>query len=137
MRSQCRLWSALQVVQPMTYMIPGRLAGANEMDAAASLHRYHRSTLKRKETRRCAQAAIAGGVPQITKPIKIHFLWVEPNKKRDLDNIRYGAKMVLDGLRECGRLPNDGWGWVVGMSDAWAVDKQNPRVEVSIETEAA
>lgn len=77
-------------------------------------------------------AAIAGGVQAIKRPIQVHFHWVEPNQRRDLDNVRFGAKYILDGLRECGRLPNDGWAWVKGMSDTFSVDKDNPRIEVSI-----
>ena len=88
--------------------------------------------MKAQETRRCAQAAIVGGVRPIKTPITIHFHWIEPNTRRDLDNIRFGAKYILDGLQESGRLPNDGWDWVRGMSDTFSVDKDNPRIEVSI-----
>jgi len=116
----------------MTYVIQGRLAGANEVISAMNAHRYAGSTLKKKETVRCAMAAIAGSVPRFKKPVILHFRWIEPNHKRDLDNIRYGAKFILDGLRECGKLPNDGWGWVTGMSDEWAVDKEKPRIEITI-----
>ena len=88
--------------------------------------------MKRQETSRCAQAAVYGGVRPIKTPITIHFHWIEPNTRRDLDNIRFGAKYILDGLQEAGRLPDDGWDWVRGMSDTFSVDKDNPRVEVTI-----
>lgn len=116
----------------MTFTIAGRLAGANEAIGAASYNRYASGALKRKETRRCALAAIAGRVPKITAPIKIHYHWFEPHRKRDKSNIRWGAKYIEDGLQECGKLPNDSWKWVVGMSDEWSVDPVNPRIEVTI-----
>lgn len=115
-----------------TFTIAGRLPGANEAIGMASHNRYASGTLKRKETRRCALAAIAEGLPKIMKPVKIHFKWIEPNRKRDIDNVRFGAKYIMDGLQESGKLPNDSWLWVVSMSDEWAVDRVNPRIEVTI-----
>ena len=117
----------------MIFTIQGRLTGANEAIGAASRNKYASGHIKRVETKRCALAAITGGVPKFETPVKLHFHWIEPNKRRDLDNIRFGAKYILDGLRECGKLPNDGWAWVTGMSDSWSVDKQNPRIEVTIQ----
>lgn len=117
----------------MTYTIPGRLGGANEAINAARGNKYAGAAMKRSETRRCAQAAIVGGVRTIQKAIFIHFHWFEPTTRRDLDNIRFGAKYIMDGLVESGRLPNDGWQWVKGMSDTFSVDPKNPRIEVTIE----
>lgn len=115
-----------------TYTIPGRLAGANEAINRAKGGIYLSNRLKRAETKRCALAAIVGQVPKLKKPIRLHFHWVEPNRRRDLDNIRYAAKFVIDGLRECRKLENDGWRWIVGMSDTWQVDPKNPHIEVKI-----
>ena len=106
--------------------------GANEAFGAANRNRDAGADIKRSQTRLCAQAAIVGGVQLIKKPFLVHFHWFEPNQRRDLDNIRYASKYILDGLRECGRLPNDGWAWVKGMSDTFSVDERDPRVEVSI-----
>ena len=116
----------------MKFTIPGRLSGANEAIKAMNSHYAIGNRLKRLESKRCAEAAICGGVRPIKRPVLIHFHWIEPNQRRDLDNVRFGAKYILDGLRECGRLPNDGWAWVKGMSDTFSVDKDNPRIEVSI-----
>lgn len=114
----------------MKFTISGKLAGANDLTHA--VHKMVGGRIKKAETARCAMAAIAGSVPRFKNPIKLHFKWIEPNMKRDLDNIRYGAKFILDGLQLCGKLPNDGWLWVKGMSDEWDVDRTNPRVEVEI-----
>lgn len=116
----------------ITFTIPGRLAGANEAINAMNIHRYRGAKLKSVETDRCALCAVAGDVPKIKKPVRIHFKWIEPNRRRDLDNIRYASKFIMDGLREAGMLPNDGWQWVLGMSDTWEVDPINPRIIVEI-----
>jgi Holliday junction resolvase RusA-like endonuclease len=115
------------------FTIEGQLAGANEAFGAANRNRYVGARIKRAETKRCAMAAIAARLSKIENPVRLRFHWVEPHKRRDLDNIRYAAKYILDGMREARVLPNDGWSWVVGMSDSWAVDKVRPRIEVTVE----
>lgn len=117
----------------MTYLIviPGRLAGAN--DLTHGINRFAGGSLKKKETRRCAEAVIASGLPVMTRPLSISFTWYEPSKRRDLDNIRYGTKFILDGLRLAGRISNDGWAQVAVLGpDRFFVDNKNPRVEVLI-----
>lgn len=32
-------------------------------------------------------------LPKFNKPIKIHFTWVEANKKRDIDNVAFREKV--------------------------------------------
>jgi Holliday junction resolvase RusA-like endonuclease len=115
-----------------TFTIPGRLAGANELIAAINRHRMIGAKLKKQMTHHCAMAAMVEAVPKYLEPVRIHFHWVEPNKKRDLDNISYAKKFVCDGLREAGKIPNDGWANIIGLSDSFAVDKDYPRIEVTI-----
>ena len=38
-------------------------------------------------------------LPEYKNPIKIHFIWVEENKRRDLDNVCF-AKKFIDWLRK-------------------------------------
>lgn len=56
-------------------------------------------------------------LPVFEKPIIIHFLWVEENKRRDYDNIAFAKKFILDAMQEQGRLKNDDRKHVVGFSD--------------------
>ena len=63
----------------------------------------------------------------------MEYLWVEPNRRRDLDNISsFGRKVIQDALVDTGVLKDDGWKYVVGFSDKFDVDKKNPRIEVLI-----
>lgn len=69
----------------------------------------------------------------IEKPVEIKYTYFEPNKKRDLDNISaFAHKVIQDGLVKGGLLANDGWKNIVGFSDDFYVDKDNPRIEVII-----
>lgn len=63
---------------------------------------------------------------------ELHFRWYEPNRKRDLDNIAFAKKFVLDALVSNGVLIADGWKGVSGFTDTFFVDKDNPRIEVDI-----
>lgn len=53
--------------------------------------------------------------------------------RRDLDNISsFGRKVIQDALVNAAVLKGDGWKHVVGFSDRFEVDKENPRIEVRI-----
>lgn len=64
--------------------------------------------------------------------VTLAFVWYEPNQKRDKDNIAFAKKFILDALQEAGTLTGDGWSQVVGFSDEFHVDKENPRIEIEI-----
>lgn len=67
-------------------------------------------------------------------PIRLIFSWYEQNKRRDKDNIAFAKKFILDAMVNAGVIPNDGWGYVDGFEDKFYIDKDNPRIEVEIES---
>ena len=58
-------------------------------------------------------------IPRIEKPVKIHFTWVEANKRRDLDNIAFAKKFILDAMVKGGYLKDDNRKCVTGFSDSF------------------
>ncbi len=111
------------------YEVPGRLAGANELIGGINRNRFVGASIKKKETRRCAEAAI--GLKKIEYPVKITITWFEPNARRDIDNISFGAKFVLDGLIQAGKLANDGRKQVQAIQHEFPSPcPKNPRVQV-------
>jgi hypothetical protein len=121
-----------QGVWKMTFTIPGRLSGLNEIINAARYNRFAGASQKKKMDELCMFWINAAKVPVYSKPVTIHFDWYEPNKRRDVGNIRSGEKFISDSLVYLGRIKNDTQEWVKGMSDNFYVDKKNPRIEVSI-----
>ena len=117
----------------MTYnvVIKGRLPGANEYIAACRRNRYEAAKLK-KDAQEQVMWFIAR-LPKLTKPVFITFLWVEETARRDYDNVAFGKKFVLDALQEAGKLPNDNRKYVHGFTDYFDVDKDDPRIELTIE----
>ena len=69
----------------------------------------------------------------IENPVMIYYKFYEENRKRDLDNISaFAHKVIQDGLVKGGLIQNDGWKNIVGFSDEFFVDKENPRIEILI-----
>lgn len=68
-------------------------------------------------------------------PLQITFFFYEKNQKRDLDNVSSWAhKCILDALVKTGIIENDGWKQIRSIKDNFEIDKENPRIEVVIET---
>lgn len=95
----------------MIYNIKGNLAKLNEHDNANRSNRFGGAALK-KRMNEMVMASLVNAKP-ITKPCIITFNWLYSGK-HDFDNIRFGAKYVLDGMQKAGVLPNDNQKWVLG-----------------------
>lgn len=70
----------------------------------------------------------------IASPVHITFIWHEPNKKRDKDNVAFAKKFILDALQKSGRLKNDNNKYISGFTDSFVYDGSEG-VEVIIDTD--
>lgn len=119
----------------MTYrlVIPGSLPGLNEYIEAERRSKYAAAGMKRR-----AEAVIAAAAREqlrgvrLTGPVVMGYTWVEKNRRRDRDNVAFARKFVQDALVRCGVLRGDGWKEIAGFTDAFAVDRERPRVEVTL-----
>ena len=57
--------------------------------------------------------------------VKIHFHWVEGNKRRDLDNIAFSKKFILDALVKQGKLKDDNRKVVTAFTDTFEYGKES------------
>lgn len=64
-------------------------------------------------------------LPTYENPIKIHFIWVEENKRRDLDNVCFAKKFILDSMVKAGKLKNDNRNFVKGFRDDFEYGKSS------------
>lgn len=114
--------------------IPGKLPGLNDYIDAERTNRHKGAKMKADigntiavEIRQCMRGV------RIKSPVFMEYLWIEPNRRRDLDNISsFGRKVIQDALVSTGVLKNDGWKHIVGFSDRFEVDKEHPRIEIII-----
>lgn len=118
----------------MLLTIHGKLPSLNDYTKANRSH-YHVGARFKKQVEELIGGEIKSqlrGV-QIKKPCYVRFRWYEANKKRDLDNIASAKKFIFDALVKFEVLENDGWKQVIGFSDSFFIEKNNPRIEVEIE----
>lgn len=102
--------------------IPLKLPSLNEYTNANRTKSYKGAKMKKD-----AQKAIAPyltSLPKFDKPVKIHFTWIEGNKRRDYDNICFAKKFVLDALVVNGYLTDDNRKIVTGFTDDFGYDKE-------------
>lgn len=64
-------------------------------------------------------------LPAYQNPIKIHFVWVEENKRRDLDNVCFAKKFILDSMVKAGKLKDDNRNFVKGFRDDFEYGKSS------------
>ena len=112
------------------FVIPGRFVSLNEF--------YRMNPYEQAREKRQSDEAVYWSIKQArirprNNPIRYHVLWVEQNRKRDLDNIAFGKKFIQDGMVKAGIIKNDSHTYIKGFSDSFAYDPLNPRIEVEIE----
>lgn len=115
-------------------VIPGRLPGLNDYIHAMNHNRHNGADMKREHMNDVMWIIRSQmGTRKIKRPVYVRFLWVEKDKRRDRDNISaFGRKVILDALVALGTIKDDGWDYVTGLSDRYAVSKSNPRIEVEL-----
>lgn len=119
----------------MKITIKGTMDGLNEYTRANRGNRYSGNKAK-KRNQLMVYEALYGRKERFEDPVHITFTWYEPNRRRDMDNIAFAKKFILDALVGAGVLQGDGWKHISGFTDRFRVSKENPRIEVEIESEA-
>ena len=116
------------------FTIQGKLPGMNEYIKAINGNRYKGNTMKQN-----AQELIFFHIPrelrnmQIEGRVWLKYEFYEPDKRRDLDNVAgFAHKVIQDTLVKSGILKNDGWENISGFSDEFYLDRDNPRIAVTI-----
>ena len=114
-------------------VIHGRLPNLNEYINAERTNRYIAANMKKKTEEHITSEIISqlNGL-HITNMVNMVYTWIEPNKKRDKDNIAFAKKFIQDALVKNGVLNNDGWREIDGFSDLFKVDPDNVGVIVDL-----
>lgn len=123
------------------FTVPGTLPGLNDYLKAerkftrrgGSAHSVGNDMKQENQMLICNAIRLKLKRLKIQRPVHISYRFYEPNRRRDLDNIAGVAhKFIQDSLVRCGVLENDGWEQITGFSDAFFVDRHNPRIEITI-----
>lgn len=115
------------------FTIPGELVSLNEYVDAERRHRQVAAQIKHQQTHQVAWQIKKQKIQPITNfPIHIAYTWYSKDAKKDIDNVSFAKKFINDGLVLAGVIPNDGRKQIVGFSEDFLIDKENPRVEINI-----
>ena len=114
------------------FEIDKRLMGLNEYTKLNRENRYLGNQAKQKEQAYimwCIKEQL--GDLKIDEPVIGHFTWIEENKRRDLDNICFAKKFILDALVQAGVLADDNRKIVTNFTDSFEyADKSKVIVEL-------
>lgn len=115
--------------------IPGRLDGYNDTIDANRKSGVVGDRHKKKNQKIVEDAIEASRLRPIPDgtAVNVHFMWHEPNNRRDHDNITAAKKFILDALVKKGILKNDSPRYVHDFTDTFYIDRKNPRIEVDLE----
>ncbi len=103
-----------------TLFVRQRMPGANEIIKWAKTSPSWYAKEKRKWSTLVALYAREQNFKVITEPAHFEFELWEPNRKRDPDNMCFGAaKFLLDALQDAKLLENDSWNWVQSLVFTW------------------
>ena len=102
--------------------IPIKLPSLNDYVNVCRTNPYKASKFKKDLERDIG--LYVSKLPVFEKPIKIHFHWVEDNKRRDLDNIAYAKKHILDAMVKQGKLKDDNRKCVTAFTDTFSYAKE-------------
>lgn len=97
----------------MEFEIPFRLPGLNEYIRVCRENKFKASGWKRN-----VESSIFPFLKgKVTEPSHVTFVWKEPTRRRDKDNVAFAKKFILDALQKKGVLPNDNNRWITGFTD--------------------
>ena len=103
--------------------IPMRLPSLNQYIFECRKNKYAGANMKKQIEKDLAW--YINKLPRYDKPIQIHFHWVEENKRRDLDNVCFAKKFILDSMVKAGKLQNDNRNCVTGFTDTFEYGKES------------
>lgn len=117
------------------FAVKGRLPGLNDVILANRSNKYGGAAMKKRAEERIAIDLRMAKLKPCTRPVRIYCTWIEPNRKRDPDNIASAKKFILDTLVREGILAGDGWKHIdrEGFRDKFVHDPKAQGVVVEIE----
>lgn len=117
------------------FVIQGRLDGLNEYTKANRGNRYAGNKMKKDNESKVFLGiitAIESGTLKGAKryPISLRIVWYEKDARRDIDNITFATKFILDTMVHFQIIQDDSQKYVKSIQHDVLVDKENPRIEV-------
>jgi Holliday junction resolvase RusA-like endonuclease len=103
---------------------------------ARSQHWRHAHRAKHDTETLVRRALARARIQTLTAPITVSVTWYAPDaRRRDSDALDFTKKAILDALVKTGRIPDDDWRHVRSSTTAIELDRDHPRIEITITEE--
>lgn len=113
-----------------SFRIEGKLPSANDYIKLCRGNRYGGNKMV-SDTEKYI-ALFIKKIPHIDRPVILHFKWYEKNRKRDVDNVAFAKKFIIDTLVKTKKLTDDSSKYVIGFTDRFFYNG-TAHVDVDIE----
>lgn len=114
------------------FTIEGRLDGLNEYTKANRSNRYAGGKMKTKNETIVRLAIAAANCSAVKSyPCRVVFDWHD-NGRRDIDNVAFSKKFILDALQKMEVIENDDRKHIASLQDNFYIDKEKEFCEVTI-----
>jgi Holliday junction resolvase RusA-like endonuclease len=115
------------------FTIPGKLPGHNEYTNLCRKNRFEAARFKQKTEDEIGWHIIAARLNGLMLPrVAVHIDFFEPDRRRDEDNVKSAKKFILDAMGKVRLIQGDGQKYIERITDALHIDRENPRVEVTV-----
>lgn len=111
-----------RVIYETRIEIPLKLPSLNEYINECRKNRYAGAKFKKQVEDAIGYYLMS--LPRFNNPVSIHFHWVEGNKRRDLDNVAFAKKHILDSMVKIGKLKDDNRNNVTAFTDTFEYGKE-------------
>ena len=102
--------------------IPLKLPSLNEYVRVCRTNYHYANDFKQRYEAEIG--VFISSLPRFENPVEIHFHWIEENKRRDLDNICFAKKFILDAMVKFGKLKDDNRKCVTAFTDTFDYGKE-------------
>jgi len=114
-------------------LIEGEMMDFNTFQNKTRSNKFVGSKIKKEQTELVYWECKKQKVSPVTEyPIEITFKWYSKDNRKDIDNVAFAKKFILDGLVQAKVLENDSRKFIYGFIDEFYIDSKWPRVEVEL-----
>lgn len=115
------------------FIIDGRLDDLNKYTNACRTNPYKGAKMKKDNEKIVMFYIHKYKLIKIENyPVKVKIDWYEKDRRRDIDGITFATKFILDSLVKTKILEDDSQKYINEIEHHVYIDKNNPRIEVSL-----
>lgn len=118
------------------FTIKAKLPGLNDYILDCRRNPHTGAQTKRIAQELCMWCAKQQCKVKFKQPVRIHYVFFEPDRRRDKSNVAaFAVKVIEDALVRLQIIRDDGWKYIENYTQSFKIDKEHPHIEVYITDE--